>query len=1129
MKKSLVIMLLISICCAAGAEWKPGEILVKLSADVLIETDQGSLQPAVQVLDEWLRLGGDTWRPVCQAISPKPDCDLDRWFLIETANGVSEQRFLDLVQGLPFVERSSLNYYVFLDEIPDDPDYSKQFAFPLLEAPAAWDLIKGSPDVVVAIIDSGTDLAHEDLASAIWINIDETPGNGIDDDGNGYIDDYRGWDFNNNDNNPGYGGADNDHGTHVAGIVGAITNNGTGVAGGTWGCPVMILKVFPDNGGGATVGNVANAIRYAADNGAAVANLSLGSTYNAPVQEEAVLYAYNAGVTVVASSGNGGNDGIGDSTPHYPSANIGAVGVGSTNRFDEKDGSSNWGEDWVDVYAPGVQIRSTLPGGLYGNLSGTSMSSPMAAALAALIKCQNPSFTPDEVRVRMQQGCVPIDFSNPAYRNQLDPGRINFFFSLAETPVIRVDSWMIDDETGNRNHEADAGETVYLNLTLMNHSWKAAFNVNATITAGSGVTVTTGSASFGNIGSKGTQSNLTNLVLTVSESAHTLIPIEVAITADDGYSDSVSFDLSINNPYPQMPGFPVPSFGGHNASARAADLNGDGYQEIITASNDGLISVLQHDGTPLAGWPVSLASQIYLDSILILAAPAVADIDGDGDLEVIVADQLNNVTWVNPNDPNQGTKSRVLGRIHVFNHDGSAFGGSWPFITDIAYSTSDPIQAGFKCSPSIADVAGDTRMEIIAGNYANMVYVFDCLGNVLSGWPRDVGMDVFASASTFDTDGDGKSEILIATKDDVEPLDSGAIYLFKGTGETLPGFPVTAPNQVYSVPSLADMDSDGIPEIVVGFGDYANETGPKGVMVMNILSSPLQGWPVTIPNSIYGASAIGDLNQDGIPEIVICTVASEIYAFHYDGTVVSGFPVQVSSDPDSLINSSPAIADIDNDGEPEIMVCSEIGNQVEAYLHIRNADGTAMTNTPITLHNSGFSSPCVADIDNDADAEILVADTTVSVFNCPAPYNSDLRYWTTYHADNASTGRYAAESHLETGVNLMITRSLFHAGDLFSLEAVLTNASGDTINNPDLFIILDVYGMYWFFPSWTQTADWLDYGSMADRQTNRVNAMTFTWPVVDGSADNLRFWGGMLDGDMQLAGRIDFVVFAYGP
>ncbi len=274
----------------------------------------------------------------------------------------------------------------------------------------------------------------------------------------------RGWDFNNNDNNPGYGGADNDHGTHVAGIVGAVTNNGVGVAGGTWGCPVMILKVFPDSGGGATVGNVALAIRYAADNGAQVANLSLGSTYNAPIQAEAVLYAYNAGVTVVASSGNGGNDGIGDTTPHYPSGNVGAVGVGSTNRFDEKDGSSNYGEDWVDVFAPGVSIRSTLPGGEYGNLSGTSMSSPVAAALAALIKCQNPGFTPDEVLDRMQQGCEPIDYSNPSHRGELDPGRVNYFFSLTESPVIRVKKWLVDDSTGNNNYEADVGETIQLVL-----------------------------------------------------------------------------------------------------------------------------------------------------------------------------------------------------------------------------------------------------------------------------------------------------------------------------------------------------------------------------------------------------------------------------------------------------------------------------------------------------------------------------------------------------------------------------------------------------------------------------------------------------------------------------------------
>ncbi|MBN1879416.1 S8 family serine peptidase [bacterium] len=1127
MRKALFVILLSGFSLISHAQWVPGEVLVKLAPAALIETDVGGLEPLQAVLNEWQKCGVSGWQTLCQAPDADVTCDLDRWFVVTASNGKTDQQLLDALQSLASVETSSLNYYVYMDEIPNDPDFNKQFALPLMEAPAAWDVIKGNSSVVVAIIDSGTDLTHPDLASAIWINPGEIPGNGIDDDGNTYIDDTQGWDFDGNDNNPNYGNAVNDHGTHVSGIVSAITNNGIGVAGGTWGCPIMILKVFPDSGGGAAVGNVAAAIRYAADNGALVANLSLGSGSNFAIQEEAVEYAYTAGVTIVAAAGNGGNDGIGDSTPHYPSANEGVIGVGNTNRFDSKDGSSNYGEDYVDVYAPGVSIRSTLPGGNYGNLGGTSMSSPMAAALAALIKCQNPSFTPDEILERMQKGCDAIDYSNPAYRGLLDPGRINYFLSLAETPVIRIEKWLIDDSTGNSNFEADVGETVSMELMLKNHSWMDATNVNVTISASSGVTISSAGASYPDIQNKVTRSNLTDFIFTVTESSRTTIPIQVDITADGGYSETATFDLSVNNPFPQMQWFPVPSFGGFNASARAADINNDGFAEIITASNDGTISVFNRNGGYYHGWPVSIASQIYLDSNLILAAPAVADIDGDGDVEIIVADQLNNVAWVNPNDPNQGTKSRVLGRINVFTNDGLPFGGAWPFVTDIPFSTGDPVQAGFKCSPCVADVAGDDRLEIIAGNYDNKVYVFDCMGNVLSGWPQDVGTDVFASASTFDFDDDGKCEILIATKDDIDPLDSGAIYLFNGSGQIQPGYPVAAPNQVYSVPALADLDSDGVPEIIYGYGDYANEIGPKGVMVTDILTSPLPGWPVTVPASIYGAPAIGDLDQDTIPEIVICTIDSYIYAFHTDGTGVTGFPVQVSTNANSVINSSPAIADIDSDGYPEILVCSEIGNQTEAWLHIYHSNGTVLTNSPIMLAGSGFSSPCVADIDNDGDTEIIIADTTTSVFNLSTTLNQNQLYWTTYHADNRSTGVYPEETPLKTGVNMMLTGDMFNAGKAFSLEAILTNASSTPVYDIDLFVILDVYSMYWFAPSWSQTADWEDIAVLGGQETLRKNIMTFTWPAVEGSADNLIFWGGMLGSDVQLVGDIDFVTFGY--
>lgn len=1128
-KCTLLIMALfiITFTCSASLNWAPGEVLIKMSPDVVENTTNHSYTLNRTTIETLKSLGSSQIEPVFKSPA-KLQSDLNRWFKVACTPGISEEVLLERVSSLASVEEAELNYEVYLDVTPDDADYDKQWAWDVLDAERAWDISQGVPQVVVAIIDSGTDMDHEDLVDNIWSNPGEVPGNGIDDDGNGYTDDSVGWDFRGNDNNPDNVNTDNDHGTHVAGIVGAVTNNGIGVAGGSWNCPVMILKVFPNTGGGAWVDDVAEAITYATDNGASVINLSLGGAGNSAVQADAVLYAYNNGLAVLASSGNGGNDGIGDSTPHYPSGNTGAIGVGSTNKFDGKAGSSNYGESWVDIFSPGVAIRSTLPGNNYGNLSGTSMASPVAAGLAALLMSNFPGITPDEVETRMENGCEPINFTNPAFYGELDPGRINYFNSLTDRPIVAFDHLIIDDASGNSNHEADQGETVNLQLYLRNKAWLAGSNIQISATAGAGINFSDNTASYGTMASKEVKDNVDALTFTVTSSQHETITVTVNVTSDAGSSGSFTFDLSVNNPLPNLPGFPVESWGGYNASPRCADLNGDGYQEIITASNDGTINVLTHTGENFPGWPITLMSIQEFDSILILAAPAIADMDMDGDLEIIVADQYTDTEWVNPNDPDQGTEQRVLGRLHIFHHDGTVMTG-WPWETNLPFNPpADAIQAGFKAGPTIADIAGDTHPEVILGNYGDHVFAMDYTGQIVSGWPINVGTDVFASASTYDYNSDGKDEIVIVVKDDDDtgPLDSGALYLFSGDGSVYPGFPVDWNNQIYSVPVLADMDGDGIPEIIFGFGDYANEIVPKGLTVMDMRSEPLTGWPVELPDTIYASPGLGDLDQDGDLEIVVCSVGADMYAYHHDGTPVTGFPVTISSDVEASVNSSPAIADLDNDGYPEIIVCSEIGFHVEANVHIFNHDGTEHADSPILINESGFSSPCISDVDNDDDLEIVVTDTGVVVLNVNSDYDADQQYWTTYHGNNRSTGVYEGETPMKSGVNMMITDPMFSAGEAFVLDAVMVNASQTTMQNLDLYVILDVYSMYWFHPSWSDSGDWEDVAELTPGHVVN-NIFTFDWPTVAGTAEGLYFWGGLLDESFQLFGDIDYVTFGW--
>ncbi|MDA0165209.1 S8 family serine peptidase [Solirubrobacter ginsenosidimutans] len=275
----------------------------------------------------------------------------------------------------------------------------------VINLPGAWQLSQGA-GVTVAVIDSGARLDHPDLAPNIWTNFDEVPGNGIDDDHNGYIDDVHGVDLSTTqpgqDVSDGYG-----HGTHVAGIIAAALN-GRGVVGAAPQAKLMIIKIF-DNSGAGTTGSVAEGIRYAAANGARVINLSLTSDSNDERVAEAVQAAAAANVLVVAAAGNAGRD-I-DTAPAYPAAlpasNL--LAVASTDPSDGRSMSdySNFGRLTVQVAAPGAQILSTANDGSYVDMSGTSMASPMVAGVAALVAGANPQISAVDLRAALMQNADP--------------------------------------------------------------------------------------------------------------------------------------------------------------------------------------------------------------------------------------------------------------------------------------------------------------------------------------------------------------------------------------------------------------------------------------------------------------------------------------------------------------------------------------------------------------------------------------------------------------------------------------------------------------------------------------------------------------------------------------------------
>jgi subtilisin family serine protease len=1025
----------------------------------------------------------------------------NQWFVLTTVDTSLTTQDASAIIGTDQVEYIEPDYTIEFFSLPNDSLFDWQWylrntgqAFPsVLRRPGSFNdtlvfrygavgadinlnpvYLSPPPEhtkVVVAIVDTGVDPRHPDLQGQFWRNPDEIPGNGIDDDHNGFVDDTLGYDVSGDILSIGDLVTDNDptdivgHGTHIAGIVAAAAN-GKGIVGVAPSAVIMAVKIRPN----ATTSVAASGIMYAVNAGAQVINVSWGTGYRSLVVEEALRIARQNGVFVAIAAGNSG-----DNSRLYPAADDSAFAVAAGNADGYMTSFSTWGPT-VQLVAPGQDILSLRASGtdlyagggeplvhvvdsLYYLADGTSMAAPMVAGAAALIWSYRPDLNLSRLESILRQGAT--DLVDPLNRGDTLPGRdsisgygyldvsksldllgrgglafvtpveksryvdsvivrivpvagytggwtlswsvtqsVPVWQTLASGVVVPADSIAARVKTnlpaGNNTLRLtdDYGSSVYLNFTLvygrelavtqpLSHDtlnyfipiWGSAY--------GEGYDSVVVSYQFES------DPAIVRLTARTAEVFDTIIYswsasgisegnylLRVNGFFSDGSCDSARIPFYLRSAFAL--GWPQILSGRSGLTPVCVDLNHDGKKEVIAATAGG-IDAFSSDGRRLPGFP-------SLTDLDMRGIPAAHDIDGDGKEEIICT---------------------AKDGLYALRSTGTVATG-WPVWFDVQAAGY-----GFP-TVSVTSFGGVYDSVITLVDQAGLIraYRFDGTSYFRSryGWFTTFlgytgGASFFNgnSVTAADLNGDGKNEV-VASFYSITPGSGVAVYDGR-TAQPAFGLPSAGVITGYGVygTTLTDLNGDSLPEIIsVGF-DYS---GVRTLWVKTRGTDDLPGWPHTFPEVAGWRGnypTVADLDGDNVPEILVTFFEFDIgslYVFRADGTPFINLPGRPAGElfRAAVTFSSPIVGDLTGDDKPEIVlrgghIVPGTGNEM---VYVLTSAGTPVPGWPIATPASPadvFSTPFVPaidDLDGDGHAELLFISEpgVLYVWNFPAAYDS---------------------------------------------------------------------------------------------------------------------------------------------